>query len=90
MGRVPWEELLSLQCWGPAAKPGPPTAMITELWLNCFLVKTTNSRVVKQVSKISWHSLRCQSFFPFTPQGFRAGSDGCSEHEVRSRALGGM
>lgn len=29
MGYVPWEELLSLQCWGPAAKPGLPTAMTT-------------------------------------------------------------
>lgn len=36
-----------------------------------FLAKTTNSRVVKQVSKIPWHRLLSKSFFPLAPRGFQ-------------------
>lgn len=85
------------QCSAGALQPSPALRLPGPLhghraWkrqLNHFVVKTTNSRVAKQVSKISWHRLRCKSCFPSTPQGFRAGSDNRSEREARSPALGG-
>ena len=60
-----------------------------ELQPHCFLVKTINSMVVKQVGKISWHSLLCKSFFPFTPWGFKGWFwQLFRTSEVRSQSLG--
>lgn len=79
MGHVP-QETLHLECLDAAPRLGSTSTPAWELQLHYFLAKTTNSRVVKQVSKISWHRLRCKLSFPFTPWGSRARADKCLEY----------
>jgi hypothetical protein len=69
----PLDELLhSTPTAGVQLFPSSLTTSAQEILLYYFLARTTtNSRVVKQVGKISWHGILCKSFLPFAPGWFK-------------------